>query len=257
MKFKINNIFIRFPNNKIINECFDFWSRHDSNIKATLPTGLTASQRDFSHWLGEGRWKNHKKWFEIGEQHYKMFKELVSISNCNLSFDTMIEWGPGGGSNAIAFSRKFQTYYGVDISVANLMECEKQLQKNNYKGFRQVLFNDLNDKILIDIIHEPVSFFLSTAVFQHFPSKEYGARVLKIIYQILDNNGIALIQIRYDNGSSLFRDKKINYTKNVATFTSYKIDEFWDLLIELGFSPLLCKLNTENNYAYYFIQKIL
>jgi hypothetical protein len=92
-------------------------------------------------------------------------------------------------------------------------------------------------------------------VIQHFPGKEYGRRVLRIFNQALAEDGLALIQTRYDDGSEVLRCKTSDYSKNVVTFTSYRIEEFWDDLIQAGFEPLSILLRPEPCYAYYLTKK--
>ncbi len=172
----------------------------------------------------------------------------------------MVEWGPGGGANAIVFAHVFETFYGVDISDANLNECRKQLEMRGFKGFAPVLINAESPEEAMTQIDEPCDFFLSTSVFQHFPSKGYGARVLSIASDMLRPGAIALIQIRYDDLSPRFRPRNRDYNTHAIVFTSYKLHEFWSLASEKGFTPHFIKLRpVENfldvNYAYFYLRK--
>ena len=101
---------------------------------------------------------------------------------------------------------------------------------------------------------QPVDFFLCVAVYQHFPSKKYGIEVTKIAHGLLKDRGLAIIQIRYD-GKKVYKPKTRDYKANVITFTSYGIDEFWNILKNVGFEPLCIELQPNNNYAYFFVRK--
>lgn len=51
------------------------------------------------------------------------------------------------------------------------------------------------------------------------------------------------------------RAKHRNYHKNAITFTSYKIEEFWEISKSSGFTPLGIVLEPHNRYAYYYLAK--
>lgn len=167
----------------------------------------------------------------------------------------MVEWGPGGGANAVRFAREVGRLYGVDISEANLAECRRQLESQPFRGFIPILIDANQPQEALDRIAERVDFFLSTAVFQHFPSKEYGVKVTQIAYQMLKDNGIALIQTRYDDGSARLKPKDRDYARNAVTFTSYPIQEYWQIALECGFAPLAVVLDVGTRYAYYLLRR--
>jgi cyclopropane fatty-acyl-phospholipid synthase-like methyltransferase len=192
------------------------------------------SIKENSHILGSGKWGSRDKWQAIGDGHLKMF----------LNFDckkgSMIEWGCGGGSNALAFSKIFDKVTGIDISKQSLKACDV-LEIDNFEG------------VLLDVeVSGQYDFFLSTATFQHFTSKEYGENIVKKAHDILKPNALAMIQTRYDNGDERFIQKYKDYKNNAITFTSYKIDEFWGLLDDSGFDVESVILEPQANYAYYF-----
>ena len=83
--------------------------------------------RDLSHWRGRGRWADDDTWTGMGQRHLQMFQDLRILARHPQPVRSMIEWGPGGGANAVVFAREIGTFYGVDISAANLAECGRQL----------------------------------------------------------------------------------------------------------------------------------
>ncbi len=98
-----------------------------------------------------------------------------------------------------------------------------------------------------------VDFFLCTAVFQHFPTKDYGVRVTRIAHDLLNDDGVALIQTRFDDGTDRFKPKTSDYQANVTYFTSYPIEEYWAIARDNGFRPLAVILKPEVNYAFYLL----
>lgn len=230
---------------KLYEDVYNYWSASESSDR----------KRDLSHWRGKGRW-DEEAWLEIGEINYSFFKMLCKISNTPTdSIKRMLEWGPGGGANVIRFAKNIPVYYGVDISKSNLDECHKQVKNIYSPSFHPILIEPLKPQDCIDKIEGKIDFFLSTAVFQHFPSRAYGIEILKIANNLLHKGKIALIQIRYDNMKLKYKSKTRAYQRNAITFTSYRIDEFWKICDDIGLEPLSVVLSTKVNYAYYFLQK--
>jgi hypothetical protein len=212
--------------------------------------------QDLSHWQGKGRWENVDSWEEIGRVHLAMFKQFLSITGRNTPVKSMLEWGTGGGANLVSFTKEIEMCYGVDISAPNLDECEKQLHLRSCTNFKRILISVESPCACLSLIESPIDFFLCTAVYQHFPSKEYGIEITKIAYEMLACNGIAIIQIRYEDGEIRYESQHKDYSKNVVVFTSYTIEEFWQIVKNIGFIPVSLYLEPKTNYAYYFLKKV-
>jgi methylase of polypeptide subunit release factors len=222
----------------------EFWAESESS----------ESRQDHSHWLGAGRWKKNK-WEDIGKNHYLLWEMFKKSCGDDQVYRKMAEWGPGGGSNAIAFLAEFNTFYGIDISEANLKECQKQISNRHLNGFAPIHIGAESFGPINTVIQSPLDFFLSTAVFQHFPGKGYGKKVLGIVFDMLRQGGLAIIQIRYEDQAKSFKSKKRDYKANAITFTSYQLEEFWQQAELAGFDPCYLKLMPETNYAYFFLRK--
>lgn len=186
--------------------------------------------------------------------NFDRFEQLCLLAGVTRPIRRMIEWGPGGGANAVRFGTEVQQLIGVDISPANLAEARRQLDSRGFDGFEPLWIEAEQPEQVLDRVDSPVDFFLSTSVYQHFPSKDYGVRVTRLACQLLSEEGVALIQIRYDDGSEKFKPKRRDYHKNGLMFTSYHLDEFWQLALDTGFSPL-CIVLDGSCYAYYFLKK--
>jgi SAM-dependent methyltransferase len=222
-----------------------YWSRSSS----------TPWIRDLSHWRGQGRWSDDSTWRAIGERHFDSFEKLCAMVQRPRPIRSMVEWGPGGGSNAVAFAREVTEFYGVDISEANLAECGQQLSRMDFAGWRPLKIDAGDPRGCLNAIKVPLDFFLSTAVFQHFPGKAYGAEVMRIAHRLLAPAGIALISIRYDDGSEALRPKDRDYATNAVTFTSYGVEEFAEIARKIGFEVLSITLSPEDCYAAYGLVK--
>lgn len=222
----------------------EYWAASDNDARV----------QDMSHWRGHGRWADERLWMSWGKSNIERFRTLMTLVG-KTSIESMLEWGPGGGCNAIHFIQYAKQIYGVDVSSANLRQCETQLRANKYYGFTPIAIDAENPELVLEQVDRPVDFFLCTAVFQHFPSQEYGRRVTEIAHRVLADDGIALIQTRYDDGSDNLKCKDADYQKNVATFTSYRIETFWDMAKVAGFEPLTVSLVPSTKYAFYMLRK--
>ena len=136
-----------------------------------------------SHWRGRGRWADDSAWKNVGAKHVELYRQLCALSGRQTPVRSMMEWGPGGGANAVTFARQMTRIYGVDISPANLQECGRQLDAMGYSAFRPIEIDASAPEVSVTSIESPVDFVLCTAVFQHFPSKAYGERVMRVFHQ--------------------------------------------------------------------------
>ena len=193
--------------------------------------------KDYSHWKGEGKFKDEQRWLALGRAHFQMFEESCRLIGLTLPLNAIVEWGCGGGMNAVHFAQQCRRFYGVEIAEASLRESARVLQEIQFEGFQAVLVAAQLPEQAIEAIHEPCDFFLCTYVFQVFPGKSYGLRITQIAHRLLKSGGAALIQIRYDDGSLDGAPKRRNYFRNVVHFTSYAINEYWLLAEQAGFVP--------------------
>lgn len=233
--------------NQIMRNATIFWGKDDTSVK------------DLSHWRNVGRWSNDLAWLNMGKTHYAMINQILSQHSPwqeqDYSMLSVVELGPGGGANIVELCRHFGCVYGVDIAESNLIECAKQVDLLRLDtNFVPILITVNHPEECLSKINEKVHIFLSTAVYQHFPSKQYGARMTEIAADMLTRPGFAIIQIRYDDGKPYYKPKKRNYSKNVVTFTSYKSEEFAAICQNSGFDVISTTKIPETNYEYYFLQ---
>ncbi|AQQ02905.1 hypothetical protein B0E33_04270 [Roseibium algicola] len=216
-------------------------------------------RQDQSHWRGVGRWEDDEAWKNIGNETLLNIEKALKIigrDRGEITGSTVLEWGPGGGANLFAFRNSAENYIGIDISRKNLLESMRMLNaENSAVVFDAVLLKE-NIEDAVESFQDKVDFFISTAVFQHFPSKVYGSHVLSAIRKCCKRDAVGVIQIRYDNGFSKYRGITdiSEYEQKFVTANSYQIEEFWELLQSNGFKPIaITDIITRVNYATYLI----
>jgi SAM-dependent methyltransferase len=230
-----------------------YWSLSDADERI----------QDQSHWCGVMRWRRDR-WFEYGDFHLRLIlTHLETFAGPDytrgLSARTALEWGCGGGSIVRPLCREFSRVYGVDISSASLEECGRQMKTLGLSNFLPVIFNAEDpESVLQSVPPESIDVAASAGVFQHFPSKPYTRRVVRVMGEIVKPGGFALIQIRYFDGSEKLRQKERDYARNVIYMTSFAPEEFLPLLGDAGFLFLRRTRDPdgcEDRHDYYFVRK--
>jgi SAM-dependent methyltransferase len=210
-----------------------YWNEGD---KAGIDLG------DYSHWKGTGPWQDHQKWLALGRVHFEMYERLCLYTGVRRPLESAIEWGCGGGANAIHFVDEVKRFCGVEIARASLDECGRVLAEAGYKGFEPVLIAADTPESALQQAAGPFDLFLSTYVFELIPGRAYGERIARVAFDLLKPGGLALIQIRYDDGSNRSNQKTENYFDNACRFTSYRVEDFWVRMQAIGFQPLYVRL---------------
>ncbi len=216
--------------------------------------------RSNSHWKGSGAFRDSDLWYNLGRFQYELLNKAISFVD-KPTPTSMVEWGCGGGMNAVHWVTAADRYYGVDISTASLAECQRQVEPLGREVFCPVLIEAEKPEEVFDTIDEPCDVFLCTYVFELLPSPEYGMSLLKIARRLTKSGGVALIQIRYHTG---WRDRARawSYARGVgvAQMASYRIDEFWGACEQRGWLPQFVHLIPkqpelkEERYAYFALQ---
>ncbi len=203
-----------------------------------------------------------EKWQMIGRRHVKLFADFARAAGIERPVAKIVDWGCGGGANAIAFAAECRDMWGVDVSDEALQECGRQLAADGQKCvFHPVQIDVPNPESALSAIPHDVDFFHCIYVFEVFPSQEYGARILRIAHQLLRPGGVCLIQIKYETNSWRTRSRRWGYTRGVAHMTSYRTEEFWETAEACGFEPKTITLVPKPpevpdvRYAYFMMQK--
>jgi hypothetical protein len=200
-------------------------------------------QRDNEHCRKMSHWTEYEKLWAGDYALYQVTKmrRLWELA-CRPLPASIVEWGVGGGAVASRFAGV--RYYGVDISAANLAEAVRICGVN----FTPLLIDIDKPEDVLTVLRD-VDFFLSVATYQHFPSQEYGERVTRVAYELLQPSGLAVIQTRSGGPASVRC-----YAKDYARFTTWTLDEFKTVAERIGFDVLKAGAGP-GDYVYYGLQK--
>jgi cyclopropane fatty-acyl-phospholipid synthase-like methyltransferase len=182
------------------------------------------------------------RWLGMGQRHVELYRRLARMAGKPEQIGTIVEWGCGGGTNAVAFAGLSSTFVGVDVSRTTLEECGRQLAAIGFDDYVPVEIDVADPERALDALQGPADVFLCTYVFEGLPSVEYGFRVLRLAHRLLADDGAALIQIKCTNGSWETRPRPFSYRRNVSQISTYSLEQFWTEAQRIGFTPLAITL---------------
>jgi SAM-dependent methyltransferase len=219
----------------------------------------TAQWKSNSHWQDCGPFVGRDLWSEIGRRHLAMFERGVRTVDFSRPWGRAIEWGCGGGANAVHFAPRVREFIGVEVSAESLQECGRQVAATCDTPFRPVLVDVADPEAALDQIEGSCDIFICFYVFELIPTPEYGERILRIAHQLIAPGGLALIQIKYDTGRWRTKPRRRGYRRGLADMTTYPIASFWELARRSGLEPALVQLVPEDElderYAYFLLSK--
>jgi SAM-dependent methyltransferase len=218
-----------------------------------------------SHWRGSAIGEDN--WAAIGRRHVEMLRRMMPTGSPEQPKPRprIIEWGCGGGANAVAFGREADQVVGIDISPASLHECQTQVDAANLGDrFTGVLADADKPEMTAATVkqdHGLADLFLCLYVVELLPSKHYVERLLRIARDLLRPGGIAFFQIKYVTSDWRTRPRRWAYRLNLCATTLFEIDEFWKLAASTGLRPVAVSLVPvdelvgDERYAYFFLIK--
>jgi SAM-dependent methyltransferase len=211
-----------------------------------------------SHWRGGSQFGVPGLWEALGREHLELYQRLRRASTVEPApIARTVEWGCGGGTNAVAFAPLSREFVGVDVSTASTEECAKQVAAACPDVlFTGVLANVGDPEAAAAKIPRPVSLFLCLYVLELVPDKAYGLRLMGLAYQMLEPGGQAFVQVKYSTRSWRTWSRRRAYPSAIAD-TTYCIDEFWTAMEAIGFRPesvfLVPRNDLDERYAYYLL----
>ena len=240
----------RESDQKLIGDSQDFWNdASDRSLKQN------------SHWRGVGIFADDSRWLALGQGHLEMYEAFARALSLKHPPSRIVEWGCGGGMNAVHFGPLAEEFFGIDISSASLEECGRQMNAAGLGNFKPVLIDAANPEAALEKVGVQCDLLLSTYVFELLPTPDYGLRVLKIAHSLLAPEGLMMVQVKYNEGDWKTRSKGWAYAKNLAWNATYRIEEFWQAAERCGFTPKMITLMpkqplvNDGNYAYFALQK--
>jgi SAM-dependent methyltransferase len=214
--------------------------------------------RNNSHWRGGSQFGVSGLWEAVGREHLELYQRLRQASTVEPApIERIVEWGCGGGTNAVAFAPLAGEFVGVEVSAASVEECAKQIAAACPDVlFTGVLANVGDPEAAAGKIPRPVSLFLCLYVLELVPDKAYGLRLMRLAYQMLEPGGQAFVQVKYSTSSWRTWSRRRSYRSAIAD-TTYRIDEFWMAMEAIGFRPetvfLVPHNDLDERYAYYLL----
>lgn len=233
---------------------------------AAIESDAEAYWRDSGHpgWQSNSHWREGMpdNWDGIGASSLALAERLARITGEPLPSRRTVEWGAGGGANAVRFAPRCVEFIAVDIARESLVECEQQVALVTSTPIRTVLIDVAEPETAIAGIG-PAScdLFLCLYVMELVPSQSYGLRLLDIAAQLLAPAGVALIQTKYSTTAPSSLSRRRAYRRDLANMTTYPIEEFWIEAGKRGLRPLTVTLVPEDpldeRYAYYLLVRDL
>lgn len=240
---------LRQSDNTILRDAGNYWD------------DLTASAfHSNSHWKGSDGIPD-EIWSRLGEKHVQLFREHLLRKRTFTSCKRILEWGCGGGANAVHFASQTGEFIGVDVSQYSLVECSERLSEIGFSTFIPVHIDIAKPEVAMREYLGTCDLFLCTYVFELFPGRDYGERILRLAHALLRPGGVALIQIKYQTHERRTRSRRWKYASNLANMTTYSIEEFWEMADNAGFAPSWISLRlkdtlvNDERYAYYLLDK--
>lgn len=218
-------------------------------------------------WAGNSHWENSDAfgaqagdlWARMGAEHVRMFDRGARAAEFTRPLERVVDWGCGGGANAVAFAPRCGEIIGVDISQTTLDECARQVAAHSETPFRPVQIDVDSPGAALEAIGGPVDAYLSFYVYELVPTPEYGLHLLRLAHEMLAPGGIAFVQVKYSTGRFSTRPRGRGYRRGLAQMASYPIPEFWQAAERIGFWPVCVELVPRNDlderYAYYTLIK--
>jgi SAM-dependent methyltransferase len=232
---------------------------------AEPPERLTAAAqsywtgRDGETWSADSHWRNGLSpddWQAIGADHWRLWESFSRSAGVTTSPHRIVEWGCGGGANAVAFAPHAAEYVAADIVPESVAECRRQVAEVCDTAFTGVVVDAAAPEVSARDI-EPCDLFLCLYVLELVPTPEYGLGILRIAADLLAPGGLAMVQIKYRTNWRTAPRRRRYKGSTAASMTSYRIDEFWKAATDCGLRPQLVHLVPKNSvderYAYFLL----
>ena len=152
----------------------------------------TEAQRYNSHWRGHGDFSDDDRWLSVGRQHLELFETFARGVGLERPLSRVVEWGCGGGANAVHFAPLAGEFVGVDVAQASLDECGRQVATAApATSYVPVLIRAEDPEAACAGLEGQCDLFLCVYVFELLSSPDYARRVLKAAHRMLRPGGMA------------------------------------------------------------------
>lgn len=214
-----------------------------------------------AHWRGHGVFADDAVWLKLGRDHVQLLQRVLQAHGRTLAPRRVVEWGCGGGMNAVHLAQGTEAYYGVDIAPATLQECARQVQAEGGGPFVPVLADPLAPRAAAQEVGAGCDLFVCTYVFELLPSEAHALEVLDIARDLLCSGGIALVHVRLARSGLGGGSRPWGYVQNMAHNVRFTDTAFTQACRERGLRVLdsvqvsnVPELR-ERDYAYYVLER--
>lgn len=214
-----------------------------------------------AHWRGHGVFADDAVWLKLGRDHVQLLKRALHAHGRTLAPRRVVEWGCGGGMNAVHLAHDAKAYYGVDIAEATLQECARQVRAEGGGPFVPVLADPRAPRAAMAQIGGDCDLFICTYVFELLPSEAHALEVLDIARDLLKPGGIALIHVRLARGGPAGGSRPWGYAQNMAQNVRFTDAAFTQACRDRGLQRLEAVMVAsvpeldERDYAYYVLER--
>lgn len=213
-------------------------------------------------WEANSHWRDaisDESWLEVGNEHWAIYQRFASAMAIP-SPGSIVEWGVGGGANAVAFGPHATRFIAADVSEANLAECARQMRSACDTPMDTRLIDLAHPEGAVQGLQGQCDTFLCLYVIELTTGRDEVARILRLAERVLTPDGLAVVQVKYHTADRRTRGTPgLRYTRNIASTTTFAIDDFWRLAGECGLRPELITLVPQNRldsrYAYFALSK--
>lgn len=219
----------------------------------------TPVRRQDAHWRGHGVFADDAVWLGVGRAHVELLERALARRGERLQAPRVVEWGCGGGANAVHFGRDASVFYGVDLSAESLSECARQMAAEGLGCFVPVQVEANRPRDALARIEAPVDLFLCLYVIELLPTEAHALEVMDIAAELLRPGGWALVHIRRAKPGR--GSRPWDYAGNMAMNVRFTVDAFGRACSERGLEVRhvetrdeVPELN-ERDYVYFVLQR--
>jgi SAM-dependent methyltransferase len=168
----------------------------------------------------------------------------------------MVEWGVGGGANAVRFAPQATEFVAIDVAQASLDEAVRQIREACDTPVRSVLVSIDDQAGAVADLEGSVDLFLCFYVLELVPRETHALEIVQLAYKFLRPGGAAIIQTKYKR-SAPKPPPWASFSRDLANSYIVGVPDFWDFLTATGFDvhyvELVPRDRLDRHYAYYFV----
>lgn len=220
-----------------------------------------AGERD-DRWRVNSHWKDgldDQAWAEVGQLHLDITSFFAQAVGRPAELGDVVEWGCGGGANAVAFAPLATSFGAADVSPESIAETQRQVAAVCVTPVRPILVDIENPEQAVAGLEGSYDTFLCFYVIEATADAEEALRIVSVAERILRPGGLAVMQVKYRTHARSTKSFRRDYNRNLGNMTTFDIEEFWLAAERRGLQPRLITLVPRTlldaRYAYFGLTK--